>query len=133
MPSMNHGLESYLQFDIGSESFAVELMSVKEVLTSPGLVKDEDGNQVTVIDMREKLKMKGHHSAVKSVIIFDLGDDSFGIEVDYIREVLVIDKSKIQHSKASSDNFVFGVISNTNSMTVLLDPEKIISAANKAA
>ncbi len=139
MPHTKRDFESYLKFDLGTKSYAVELLRVKEVLNSASLIKkaespshvrglcEADGNIVTVINMREKLKMNELGNAdQKNIIIFDLGEHTFGIEVDYIREIVVVNKSKIKSSHKKMAHLTNGMIDHANCLTPILCPFKIM-------
>ena len=140
----NGGTDSkrYLEFILGKESYAVELLKVKEVITPPdmtpipkappyvcGLINLR-GLVLTVIDLRKKLGIvPDKETSQNAVIIFDLEDRLVGVVVDSIQKVLHI---KNEHIKQVPDGegqtaaYFQGILQQENKLTMWLDPKILL-------
>jgi purine-binding chemotaxis protein CheW len=91
----------FLEFQLGDEFYAVELLKVREVITPPELtpipkssphvcgLMNLRGLVLTVVDLRKRLGIKPlDDQAESAVIIFDLGDRLVGAKVDIIHRVI---------------------------------------------
>lgn len=131
----------FMEFNLGKESYAVELLKVKEVITPPEMtplpksppfvcgLMNLRGIVLTVIDLRKKmgitpLEDRSHNA----VIIFDLGDRLVGAVVDSIQKVLTLDKESIR-PVPDEDNqslHLLGVLKQEKKLTMWLDPEVVL-------
>ncbi len=143
MENDQHIIESYLQFQLGSELFAVDLLAVKEVLTltrlthipeAPDYVRglfDLRGEVLMLVDLKKRLKI---NSAIETketgIIIFEHAQGTFGVSVDNILRVLNVPATQIQFG--GEEGYIRGIIKDDDDLIVLLDPTKIISP-NKLA
>ncbi len=93
----------FLEFQLGDEYYAVDLLKVREVITPPELtpipkspphvcgLMNLRGLVLTVVDLRKRLGVKPlDDQAQSAVIIFDLGDRLVGAKVDVIDRVINI-------------------------------------------
>lgn len=136
----------YLEFQLGDESYAVELVHVREVITPPELtpipkspphvcgLMNLRGLVLTVIDLRKRLGITPDKNQKESaVIIFDLGDRLVGAWVDSIHRVVTV-ASDAQKPVPESDNSVVtqnlcGVLQFQNKLTLWLDIKKLLAGA----
>lgn len=132
----------YLEFHLGNESYAVELLTVKEVITIPELtpipkapayvsgLMNLRGQVITVIDLRKKLNITpSKDSSQCGVIIFDLNDRSLGVMVDSIHKVLTIPADHIKElpdGEGSNNNFFLGVLQHDSMLTMWFDPSVLL-------
>lgn len=153
--------DRYLSFSLGSEKFAIPLLSVKEVIAMPEVtpipfapvhflgIMNLRGQVISVMDFRAKLGIKANPSAETAVIICDLSPLVLGVVVDAINAVVspkaseLSNKPEIQSSKAT--DYITGVYRRENDLILLLDIAKAMnvedlramaskaSTANKAA
>lgn len=129
----------FLEFQLGKESYAVELLVVKEVITPPEMtpipkaapyvcgLMNLRGLVLTVIDLRKKLGITpDKDSSQNAVIIFDMNDRMVGVVVDSIQKVLNISGEKIKpipDSEAQVNGHFLGILQHENKLTMWLDPE----------
>jgi purine-binding chemotaxis protein CheW len=131
----------YLEFFLGGESYAVELLKVKEVITPPEMtpipkapayvcgLMNLRGLVLTVIDLRKKLSIVPlKDTSQNAVIIFDLEDRMIGVVVDSIQKVLNLPDEAI---KPVPDNegaslFFKGILQNENKLSMWIDPQALL-------
>jgi purine-binding chemotaxis protein CheW len=135
-------LQQFLTFNIGSEEYAVGLMSVREIKgwtqttrlpNSPDFMKgviNLRGVVIPIFDLRKRFSMGDTEPHEKNaVIILSVGDRLIGILVDAVSDILSTNASNIRpapHVESKIDtNFVSGLIEREEKMVVLLDVEKI--------
>ena len=135
-------VQRFLEFFLGNESYAVELLKVKEVLTPPEMtpipkapsyvcgLMNLRGLVLTVIDLRKKLGITSDkNSDQNAVIIFDIGDRRVGVVVDSIQKVLNVGQDQIRPvpgEASDSSNHLIGVIHQGDKLTMLMDPEALL-------
>lgn len=128
----------YLEFHLGNESYAVELLTVKEVITIPELtpipkaptyvsgIMNLRGQVITVIDLRKKLGIiPSKDNSQCGVIIFDLKDRSLGVMVDSIHKVLTINADHIKaipDGDGTNSDYYLGVLQHESKLTMWFDP-----------
>ena len=148
--------ERFLCFSLGSEDYAIPLLSVKEVIAVPEItplpfspphflgIMNLRGQVISVVDLRQKLGIKPKPGAETAVIICDLAQICLGVVVDSINSVLspepenVSEKPEAQGSKASE--FITGVYRKNEQLivflsiakTLSLEDQKTIGTASKA-
>jgi purine-binding chemotaxis protein CheW len=142
----------FMEFNLGHESYAVELLKVKEVITPPEMtpipkspafvcgLMNLRGIVLTVIDLRKKMGITpSEDRSHNAVIIFDLEDRLVGAMVDSIQKVLTITSDSIKPVPENDHNtFQFlGVLKQEKKLTMWLDPEIVLEGThtlkNKAA
>lgn len=128
----------YLEFHLGAESYAVELLTVKEVITIPELtpipksaahvsgIMNLRGQVITVIDLRKKLGIPAaQDNSQCGVIIFDLKDKCLGVMVDSIHKVLTISAENVKQipdGDGANSHYYLGVLQHDSKLTMWLDP-----------
>lgn len=132
----------YLEFVLGKESYAVELLKVKEVITPPemtpipkappyvcGLINLR-GLVLTVVDLRKKLGIvPDKETSQNAVIIFDLEDRLVGVVVDSIQKVLHIQADHIKQvpdGDGQTAAFFQGILQHDDKLTMWLDPKTLL-------
>lgn len=129
----------FLEFKLGNESYAVELLKVREVITPPDMtpipkapayvcgLMNLRGLVLTVIDLRKKLGITPHKDAAENgVIIFDLGEKMVGVMVDSIQKVLNISYEHIKpvpDDEGKGASYFLGVLQNEEKISMWLDPQ----------
>jgi purine-binding chemotaxis protein CheW len=131
----------FMEFTLGHESYAVELLMVKEVITPPEMtpipkappyvcgLMNLRGLVLSVIDLRKKMGIiPGEDKAHNAVIIFDLGDRMVGAVVDCIQKVVTIPQDSIKpvpDSDSNSQHFL-GILQQDKKLTMWIDPKIIL-------
>jgi purine-binding chemotaxis protein CheW len=145
----------YLSFSLGSEEYAIPLLSVKEVIAIPEItpipftpahfvgIMNLRGQVISVIDLRQKLGIKSKSTAETAIIICDLDPLSLGVVVDAINSVLspsateLSGKPEIQSTR--NTDYITGVYRKNEQLVVFLniaktlslDDQKVVSNAAK--
>lgn len=148
MPENNLKSENrFLSFLLGGASYAIPLLSVKEVIALPAItampqsqpyflgIFNLRGSVIPVIDLRKRLEIKPVESKETSVIICHIPPMNMGVVVDSISAVIApaagdfSEKPSLQGSKA--DPYITGVYRAKDSMVLFLDPTKILSSEDQ--
>ena len=140
---------TYLTFDLGSELFAVDVRSVREVLDSstvtrvprmPDYVRgviNLRGSVVPVIDLRLKFGMEVVEDSVDTCIIvmeINLEGEStvVGGLADSVKEVFDLDPGQIEPPPRIGTNldtdFIRGMGKHQDRFVIILDIDKVLSA-----
>lgn len=144
---MSSDTKRFLEFHLGEESYAVELLKVKEVITPPettpipktpsyvcGLMNLR-GLVLTVIDLRKKLGIiPGKDTSQNGVIIFDLGERLVGVMVDSIQKVLTVQDSEIKplpDEEAGLSVYFRGILQQGDKLSMWLDPDTLLENNNE--
>lgn len=133
----------FLEFILGKESYAIELLKVKEVITPPEMtpipkspphvcgLMNLRGLILTVIDLRKKLGITPiEDTSQNGVIIFDLGERLLGVKVDSIQRVLNVFEDKIKPVPESDRNneYILGVIQHETKLIMWIDPSILLES-----
>ena len=142
-----HHLESserYLQFDLGSESYAVHLLSVKEVIPRPDTtplpnspsfyvgIMNLRGQIISILDLRKKLNITPKRDTFdEAVIIIEIENVVVGLVVDSINKVLNIDMTSVSEvpevSSQINAKHIEGVYQGEKTLTILLDLASVLN------
>lgn len=125
-------------FKIGDEQFAVETSKVQSISDmtnitmvpkAPSHIKgliNLRGIIITILDINLILDMNPSYAEEQNIIILNLEDESVGITVDSVDEVLDIEDSSIERALGEKEKiFIKGVINLKDRIITLLDFDKI--------
>ena len=133
----------FLSFSLGKEEYAIELLSVREVIGMPGItpvphtpphflgIMNLRGQVISVMDLRKKFGFPTTATQETAVVILNFHDLSLGVVVDSVNSVLNPDpetlspKPELQGSP--STEFVTGVYRKDNQLVLLLDIAKALN------
>jgi purine-binding chemotaxis protein CheW len=139
--------ERYLSFSLGTEEYAIPLLSVREVIAMPEITKVPQtpphflgvmnlrGQVISVVDLRTKLAIKANPTAETAIIICDIKPNSIGVVVDSINSVLnpgadeVSGRPEIQSQR--NTEYILGVFRNQDKLVLLLDIAKTLGATDQ--
>ncbi|MBC76883.1 MAG: hypothetical protein CME64_12790 [Halobacteriovoraceae bacterium] len=135
--------QRYLQFDLGSESYAIALLNVKEVIPVPETtplpnapsyyigIMNLRGQIISIVDLRKRLKINKKEDAEEAVIIVDFAGVSIGLVVDSINYVLNVATSEITEvpeiRSQVNAQYVQGVHRGEEKLTIMLDLAKALN------
>lgn len=135
----------YLTFFVAQEQYGIDISRIKEIIApinithipkTPPFVKgviNLRGSIIPVVDVRLKFSMEEKEMNVDTaIIIYEVDKSSIGFIVDYVEDVLSIDKKHISeapHFGSSIDtSFIENVAEVENDVIMLLNLEKIFEA-----
>ena len=143
-------LQRHLSFKLGKETYAIPLLTVREVIGMPEItpvpftpgyflgIMNLRGQVISVVDLRLKLNLKQQGANPETaVIICDLGSTSLGVVVDSIDAVIspvaqeISDKPEI-HSQQNTD-YITVVFQRDKQMTLFIDIAGLLSPQDRAA
>jgi len=140
----------FLEFSLGTEDYAIPLLSVREVISVPETtpipkapphflgIMNLRGQVISVVDLRTKLKIKAkEENQEESVIIVDINGMNLGIVVDSINKVLAFNTNEINEvpeidTQVNAD-YIQGVYRKEDTLTVLLDVAKVLDLSDMKA
>ena len=141
--------DRFLSFSLGTEEYAIPLLSVREVIAMPEItpvpqtpahflgIMNLRGQVISVMDLRAKLTIKPNPSAETAIIICDLKPSSVGVVVDSINSVLspsaeeISERPEIQSSRATE--YIQGVFRHQDRLVLLLDVGKTLNLQDQQA
>ncbi len=130
--------DRYLNFSLGSEEYAIPLLSVKEVIAVPEVrpmpfspvyllgLMNLRGQIIPIFDLRKKLNVKHEVKSDGAVIICDMESLEVGVLVDSVNSVYAPDPETISeppatHNKNSNINLIFR---KDNKLVLVIDIKK---------
>jgi purine-binding chemotaxis protein CheW len=144
----------YLTFTLGSEVFALNIATVREVLELTMITKvprvppfmrgviNLRGHAVPVVDMRKKFGLRAAEDTVNTCIIivevdFETGKQVLGALVDAVREVLELRPEEIEPAPrmgaAINAEFIMGMGKQGDDFIIILNNNRIFTAAELAS
>jgi purine-binding chemotaxis protein CheW len=107
----SEGTREFLAFDLGSETYALPLSSIREILKPPavtGVPRAQDdvigiisvrGRITTVIDLRRRLNLEeAPHSKGTRILLVDRVDEIIGVLVDRVHQVYRLEGDEIEYT-----------------------------------
>ncbi|MGH1438798.1 MAG: chemotaxis protein CheW [Cellvibrionaceae bacterium] len=140
--------QQYLSFMLGSESYGVDILSVKEIRgwedatlvpNSPDYVKgvvNLRGTIVPIIDLRIRFDIGSVDFSPTTVVIIlsgksETGDKTVGFIVDAVSDVLDVEDSDMKASPEFDGSvpahYIHGLVNTNESVVTVLDIEHLLS------
>ncbi|MFM2246183.1 MAG: hypothetical protein RL071_2257 [Pseudomonadota bacterium] len=140
----------YLTFILGSESYGLDIMYVREIIGMqqvttvpdvPAFVKgviNLRGKVIPVMDVRLRFRMEPRaYDDRTCIIVIHVGDWLVGLVVDTVSEVLDIPQGDVEappHAFGrNNDHFIAGMGKVGDQVRMLLDAEKLVGAPPRSA
>ena len=138
--------EKVLLVRLGTDLYAMPIAAVEEVLPAlpiepvpqcPDFVRGVifvRGHLIPVLDAGERLGWKAHKRFDDSnIVCLRIGDRLVGVEFDEVLDLLDLVGAEILPSRelGAKGGFFTGVVEKDGRLIRLLDPEKLISAAER--
>ncbi len=140
--------EQYLTFDLGHESYGVNILSVKEISgwddativpNSPAYVKgvvNLRGTIVPIIDLRIRFNVGEPTYLPTTVVIIlsgktEVGERTVGFIVDAVSDVLNVRDEEINSApdfdRTVPVNYIQGMVNNDENVVTILDVSQLLS------
>ncbi len=136
----------FVIFQLGSEYFCIDLLSVREIIRLTGITKIPEsppfvegvitirGEIVPVIDLRKRFDFKVEETGHKDnrIMIVEADNHIIGFIVDAVREVLRIELSEIKPAPALvtseiDKRYIQGVITSDEKLLIVLNANLIFA------
>lgn len=133
-----------LVFKLRNEFYATDIMEVERILgyeeptalpDSPSFldgVINYENSVLPIINLVDKFKLKKEESLDKKIIVVKRENGKFGILVDSVSEVINILEDEIKNpnslSTLISQKYIKGLIKKKESIIIMLDLEKVLTA-----
>jgi purine-binding chemotaxis protein CheW len=123
--------------DIGHVSEIRKMLAITRVPKTPEYylgVMNLRGSVLPVIDLKQRLNLPGTKKTEDSrIIILRVDEISFGVTVDAVSEVSIIDKTDIEPPSSVDTNveskFIAGVGKHNNRLLIMLNVKEIVGLA----
>lgn len=126
-------------FKLNDEQFAVEtsmvrsindMMQITKVPNAPNYIKgliNLRGNVISLLDINLLLDVKRGDNSQESIIILKIGEESVGITVDQVDEVLEVEESIIEKlDDGNKKAYLSGIINFKDRIVTLIDIDNLI-------
>jgi purine-binding chemotaxis protein CheW len=144
MNSRADAVSRWVTFCLGSETYGIDVMQVREVLRSteispvpgaPGYmlgIINLRGNVVSIIDTRSRFGLPSQEADDASrILILEAGDHAIGFLVDSVSEVAELRASEIESApdtgSGDAARFIFGLSNRKQGLLILVDASKLLS------
>jgi purine-binding chemotaxis protein CheW len=138
----------YLIFELGHEEFGISVLQVKEIMKmqeitsvpqTPSFVMgviNLRGRIIPVVNLRSKFKMPEQERTDTTCIVVvklqaESGEQSMGIVVDGVVEVLLINADDIEESpdfgREVTGSYVLGMAKSKGRVKILLDIDRVLT------
>lgn len=146
----DHGdWDEWLQFSLGDQQYGVNVLQVREIICAtditpvPGApehvlgIINVRGSIITVVDTRHRLSLPPREMQESDwILIMDIEDQSIGLLVDDVSEVIDVDPNRIESTRTSDSStdarHVNGVLQQPKGMLVLLDAVSVVGLKEKS-
>lgn len=135
-------------FRLGEETYAIDISYIHEIIRMRTItfvpraphymrgVINLRGRIVPVMDLSARLGLPSHEETAQSrIIVVEIGDESIGLIVDAVSEVLRLPEDQIeppsQMAGSESANYISGLGKINDRLVLLLDVEKVIGNASQ--
>lgn len=147
--NIKNEVNQFVIFTLGEEKYGVDINKVREIITmqsitlvpgSSGLIEgiiNLRGYVIPIFNIKRKFNLaEGEFSAQTRIVVIEVSNNTLGIIVDGVSEVLRIPGHIIESPSsiiaASIDtNYIEGIAKMEDKLIIMLDLEKILSAENK--
>jgi len=137
--------KQYVIFKLEAEMFGLDINKVKEIIVyqepthMPGGssviegIINLRGHVIPIFSLRKKFSFPEHENTRGTrIIVVEAGNNTVGIVVDGVSEVVMISGSVIEKpssllTSTVNENYITGVAKMESGLTVILDLEKVIS------
>ena len=132
-------------FQLNGQGYGIDIGAVKEIIRCQAVTRvpgvpdsvegaiDLRGEVIPVIDLRKRFGIEAWKQTEETrIIVVEVGDDTIGVFVDGVTEVLRIPRSSIEApssliSGASSSNYIDGIAKVADGLLIVLDLNEALS------
>ncbi len=149
MANIAHSSGEYLTFTLGREEYGIEILKVQEIrgyeavtriANAPEFIKgvvNLRGTIVPIVDMRIKFSLgEAEYNQFTVVIILNVAGRVVGMVVDSVSDVIHLTADQVRpapdFSSAFDTKYITGLGTVDKRMLILVDIEKLMSAADMA-
>jgi purine-binding chemotaxis protein CheW len=137
--------DKYITFRLGNEDYAIEIRYVREIIGMQKITRlpampdfimgvvNLRGNVIPIIDIRRRFNMESAlHDERTCIIVARLGDNTVGLVVDEVSEVMDIPPSCIDPppvlSHCAHNRFIQGIGKTGEQVKIILGIDKILNS-----
>lgn len=136
-------------FRVGPQEFALDILQVHRILRyeAPSPLPEAPeflegvvpygGGAVPVVDLRKRFELEAPIREETRLMVVDLGDQSVGILVDEVREVIRVDSTTISAPapivRGLAAAYIAGVVTRPGRTIIILNARKLLSSTERLA
>jgi len=139
--------EQVVVFHLGNEEYCIPIHQVREIILYKGATKmpgtpkyfegiiNLRGKIIPVIDLAVKFNMEAK-GGQRQALIIDLGDNSLGVVVDEVSEVLRLQDSAVEAAPAhaaAGGTYIRGIGKTGDRLLILLELKNLVDQGEIAA
>jgi purine-binding chemotaxis protein CheW len=145
MPDATNNPRQLVVFTLGSEQYALPIQQVHEIIryAEPRSVASRAdwvrgvislrGRIIPVYDLAARLGLASELSEQTKIVIVEAGNETAGVIVDGVEEVLTVEDSQLQEAPGADTTLIESIARIGDRLVVLLKPAAVFSAPDLAA
>ena len=138
-----------VSFRVGSQEFAFDILQIQRIVRyeqpaplpqAPAFLEgvvQYGGGAVPVVDLRKRFELEAQIREETRMMIVDLGDQSVGVVVDEVREVLRVDSTAITAPapivSGLAAAYIAGIVTPPGRTIIILNARKLLSSTERLA
>lgn len=137
------GRRQLVVFSLADEAYGVDIYKIREIIRVPAITKvprapeyvegviNLRGGVIPVLDLRKRFGLeKGEESDDRRIVVTELGNQTVGMVVDGVSEVLEVDASEIdlpsEYVATVDTQYITGIVKTDQKLIILLDLEQVL-------
>lgn len=139
------GRRQLVVFSLADEAYGVDIYKVREIIRVPAITRvprapeyvegviNLRGGVIPVLDLRKRFGLeKGEETDDRRIVVAELGNQTVGVIVDGVSEVLEVDVADIdlpsEYVATVDTQYITGIVKTEDKLIILLELEKILYA-----
>lgn len=144
------GHRQLVVFFVAGETYGVDIHQVKEIIRVPGITRvpktpafvegvvNLRGSVIPVLDLRKRFGFEaGQANDDQRIVVIEMGDQTVGMIVDSVTEVLRVDEADIgppsPYVVSVESQYIAGIAKLDEQLIILLDVDRVLSTTEREA
>lgn len=135
-------------FEVANESYGLDIHQVKEIIRVPDITRvprtppfvegviNLRGSVIPVLDLRKRFGFDSRQADdAQRIVVIEMGDQTVGVIVDRVLEVLQVDEAKIDapspYVVTVDSEYIAGIAKVDERLIIVLDIDRVLSTGEK--
>lgn len=135
-------------FEVANESYGLDIHQVKEIIRVPDITRvprtppfvegviNLRGSVIPVLDLRKRFGFDSREADdAQRIVVIEMGDQTVGVIVDRVLEVLQVDEAKIDapspYVVTVDSEYIAGIAKVDERLIIVLDIDRVLSTGEK--